>query len=194
MGKEWIKIKETGQLYLEKVIVSFDIPILFVCNDFENRKYLCLNIDDEIGTTIIAETDNKMLLNMLQDKVTMEYVFRNALNDRIMVAEYDSINKKIISKVENAKEISGDLLPEKEAFLDLSNKMILEYISFLDKQLIRVGIEKFSDKKTVTVHQVKYNSYFSSENKEVINCKNVKFTYRKTKSSYDVEIESKMIA
>lgn len=133
MGIEWIKIKEIGQLYLEKVIVSFDIPILFVCNDFENRKYLCLNIDDEIDTTIIAETDNKMLLNMLQDKVTMEYVFRNALNDRIMVVEYDSINQKIITRVENAKEISGDLLPEKEVFLDLSNKMILEYISFLDK-------------------------------------------------------------
>lgn len=148
MEKEWIKTKETGQLYLEKVIASFDIPILFVCNDFENRKYLCLNIDDEIGTTIIAETDNKMLLNMLQDKVPMEYVFRNALNDRIMVVEYDSINKKIISKVENAKEISGDLLPEKEAFLDLSNKMILEYISFLDKQLIRVGVEKFYGGRT----------------------------------------------
>lgn len=116
MGKEWIKAKETGPLFLERVLVCFDIPILFVCNDFENRKYLCLNIDDEIGTTIIAETDNKMLINMLQDKVTIEYVFRNALNDRIMVAEYDSINQKIITRVENAKEISGDLLPEKEAF------------------------------------------------------------------------------
>lgn len=194
MGKEWIKTKETGQLYLEKVIVSFDIPILFVCNDFENRKYLCLNVADETCTTVIAETDNKMLLNMLQDKVTMEYVFRNALNNRIMIAEYDNINKKIITKVENAKEISGDLLPEKEAFLELSNKTILEYISFLDKQLVRVGIEKFSDTKTVTVRQVKFDEYFSSENKEVVNCKNVKFTYKKMKSSYDVESGKRMIA
>lgn len=54
MGKKWIKIKETGQLYLEKIIVSFDIPILFVCNDFENRKYLCLNVDEETGCTVIA--------------------------------------------------------------------------------------------------------------------------------------------
>lgn len=194
MGKEWIKTKETGQLYLEKVIVSFDIPILFVCNDFENRKYLCLNVADETCTTVIAETDNKMLLNMLQDKVTMEYVFRNALNNRIMIAEYDNINKKIITKVENAKEISGDLLPEKEAFLELSNKTILEYISFLDKQLVRVGIEKFSDTKIVTVRQVKFDEYFSSENKEVVNCKNVKFTYKKMKSSYAVESGKRMIA
>ena len=126
MGKEWIKIKETGQLYLEKVIVSFDIPILFVCNDFENRKYLCLNIDDEIGTTIIAETDNKMLLNMLQDKVTMEYVFRNALNDRIMVAEYDSINKKIISKVENANIFNKNKIDKTREKLDIPLNNISE--------------------------------------------------------------------
>ena len=77
MGKEWIKTKETGQLYLEKIIVSFDIPILFVCNDFENRKYLCLNIDEETGTTVIAETDNRTLISMLNNQVTMENVFRN---------------------------------------------------------------------------------------------------------------------
>lgn len=35
MGKEWIKLKETGQLFLEKVLVSFNIPILFVCVDYE---------------------------------------------------------------------------------------------------------------------------------------------------------------
>ena len=141
MGKKWIKLKEIGQLYLEKVIVTFDIPLLFVCNDFQDRKYLCLNVDDEAGTTLIAETDNRTLIAMLRDKITMESVFRNAFYDRIIVAEYDVENEEIITKVEKASNISVDLLPEKDAYLELSNEVILEYISFLDKQMIKVVVE-----------------------------------------------------
>ena len=37
MGKEWVKLEKIGQLYLEKILVSFDVPILFVCSDFEKR-------------------------------------------------------------------------------------------------------------------------------------------------------------
>lgn len=194
MGKKWIKIKETGQLYLEKVIVSFDVPILFVCNDFENRKYLCLNVDDDTGTTVIAETDNQMLICMMQDKVTMESVFRNALSDRIIVVEYDSENEELITKLEDAKEISRDLLPEKGAFLELSNKMISEYIAFLGKQLIRVEVEKFCEKKTITVQQSKFYVYFSSKDENVIKCKNIKFADTKMKYSYGIDSRKKMIA
>ena len=146
MGKKWIKIKETGQLYLEKIIVSFDVPILFVCNDFENRKYICLNVDDENGTTVIAETDNKMLISMLKDIITMESVFRNASDNRIIIAEYDAENEEIITKIENAEEVSESLLPDEGALLELSNENISEYISFLEKQLIRVEVEAFCEK------------------------------------------------
>ena len=72
MEKKWLNLGETGQLYLEQILVTFDIPILFVCNGFENRKYLCLNVYEEVGTTVIAETDNETLLAMLQNKLTME--------------------------------------------------------------------------------------------------------------------------
>lgn len=123
------------------MIVTFDIPLLFVCNDFQDRKYLCLNVDDEAGTTLIAETDNRTLIAMLRDKITMESVFRNAFYDRIIVAEYDVENEEIITKVEKASNISVDLLPEKDAYLELSNEVILEYISFLDKQMIKVVVE-----------------------------------------------------
>ena len=80
MGKEWIRIKEVGQLFLEKILVSFDIPILFVCVDYENRKYLCLNIDDESGKSVIVATDNKYLISMLTNKISMDSVFRNSID------------------------------------------------------------------------------------------------------------------
>ena len=120
MGKEWIKIKELGQLYLEKVLVAFDIPILFVCVDSVDRKYLCLNTDAESGKTVIAPTDNKTLIDMLNNDITMESVFRNAINGKVIVADYFIDNNEIIVRIEDSKKITGALLPPKNEYLDLS--------------------------------------------------------------------------
>ena len=67
--KKWINVEEIGQLYLEKILVTFDIPILFVCSNGKNKKYLCLNIGDEDGTTVIAEISKATLSAMQQMRV-----------------------------------------------------------------------------------------------------------------------------
>lgn len=194
MGKEWIKTKETGQLFLEKIIVSFDVPILFVCNDFENRKYLCLNVDEEAGTTVIAETDNRTLISMLNNQVTMENVFRNSLGNKIIIAEFDCKKNEIVSTVQDAKKIDSDLLPEKGAFLELSNKVISEYILFLSKQLIKVEVEEFFENGTITVKQSQFQKYFSSSNEEVISYGNLKLEDVKMTCSYEIDNGKRMIA
>lgn len=194
MGKKWIKIKEIGQLYLEKIIVSFDVPILFVCNDFENRKYLCLNVDEEKGLTVIAETDNKTLISMLKNQVTMESVFRSSFGNKVVIAEYDSEKNAIISTVQDTKKLGDDLLPERGAFLELSNIVISEYLSFLKKQLINVEIEKFSEKRTITVKQIKFHEYFSLDNENVSCYKNLKLKNMEVAYSYNINNSEKMIA
>lgn len=148
MGKEWIKVKEIGQLYLEKILVSFEVPILFVCTDYEQRKYLCLNTDDEEGRNVIVLTTSRYLVNMMKNKITMESVFRNAVDGKAIVAWYDFKNNKIASSVEDAAKIDADLLPQKNAFLEFSNKEINDYIENLEKQLINLEIESFCSLKT----------------------------------------------
>ena len=194
MGKKWIKIKETGQLYLEKIIVSFGIPILFVCNDFENRKYLCLNVDEETGCTVIAETDNRALISMLKNQVTMESVFRNSSENKIIIAEYNCEKDEIVSTVQDAKKIDGNLLPDKGTFLELSNKIISEYLSFLNKQLIKVEVEDFCEKKTITVKQIKFQKYFAINNENITCCKNLKLEDTKMVYTCDTNNSKKMIA
>lgn len=135
MEKKWLNLGETGQLYLEQILVTFDIPILFVCNGFENRKYLCLNVDEEVGTTVIAETDNETLLAMLQNKLTMEAVFRNSFNNSLVIAEYDTTNDEIVTQIKNSKEISEDFLPTKGEFFEFSNQKIQKYITSLKKTI-----------------------------------------------------------
>lgn len=194
MGKEWIKIKEIGQLYLEKVIVSFDIPVLFVCNDFENRKYLCLNVDEETGCTVIAETDNVTLISMLKNKVTMESVFRNFSENKLIIAEYDYEKNEIVSNVLDAKKVDGNILPKKGAFLEIFNEVISKYISFLSKQLINVEVEAFCEKKTITLKKIKFQKYFSSNNENVFYCKKLKLEDSKSVYVCDGNDSKKMIA
>ena len=142
MGKEWIEIRGIGQLYLERILATFDFPVLFVCTDFENRKFLCLNIDNETGKSVIAETSNRQLIDMLNNVVPMESVFRNSIDKKIIIAEYNSDDDEIISYTEDANITSKDSLPKKNEYFNLDNMTIREYISFLNRQIIPIDIEK----------------------------------------------------
>lgn len=187
MNKEWISTKETGQLYLERILVIFDVPILFVCRDFENRKYLCLNIDIETGMTIIAETNIKNLVSMLQNKMPMEKVFRNAENKEIIIAEYNIDTKTIISKTENSKDISEDFLPEKGAFLNIPNEKVTDYILFLNKQIPKVKLinyEKGIDKQKIKC-QKQTSVYFVPKYEEVFVCYDMKISETSKKYFYN---------
>lgn len=200
MEKKWLNLGETGQLYLEQILVTFDIPILFVCNGFENRKYLCLNVDEEVGTTVIAETDNETLLAMLQNKLTMETVFRNSFNNSLIIAEYDTTNDEIVTQIKNSKEISEDFLPTKGEFFEFSNQKIKKYITSLEKQLIKINTvdtEEFCEGKTFTISNkdVESDIYFSVNSKTYVCCNDIRLSDAKIKYSYEVYHDNeKMIA
>ena len=133
MGKEWISLEKTGQLYMEKILVSFDVPVLFVCKDYENRKYLCLCVDESIGEYVIAELKINKLLDMINNKVTMEYTFRNCENKQLIITKYDYDNEKINFIVQDSQNVSSDMLSTVGAFLELTNDLIKEYIELLQK-------------------------------------------------------------
>ena len=158
MGKEWIRIKQAGQMFLEKVLVTFDVPILFVCVDYENCKYLCLNIDDESGKSVIAATDNKHLISMLKNEITMDSVFRNSIDGKVIVAEYDYEEEKIISYTENSKTISSDMLPKENEYFEFTNKMIEDYIAYLERQVVRIQIETFRENKSSIIRKCEMSS------------------------------------
>lgn len=194
MGKEWIRIKEVGQLFLEKILVSFDIPILFVCVDYENRRYLCLNIDDESGKSVIVATDNKYLISMLKNRISMDSVFRNSIDGKIIVAEYDYENEEIVSHTEDAKKISADMLPKEDAYFELTNKDIEEYISYLERQLIKISIENFTEMKSFIVQRCRYFTNYAVGDMMAHSCGRVIIAETQKKCSYDIKENNRMIA
>ena len=187
MGKEWIKLRETGQLYLEKVLVSFDIPILFVCADYENRKYLCLNIDEESGKSVIVATNNEHLIQMLTNKITMEYVFRNPIDDKVIVAEYDFENERVVSCIEKAKDVSADMLPKKNEYFEITDAIIEEYIIYLKKQCIKIVSESFTDKISYTINKNKFSSHYDVRNLVTRTCGKVIIDETKNKCAYQIK-------
>lgn len=194
MGKEWIKVKEIGQLYLERILVSFDMPILFVCVDYENRKYLCLNIYDENVKSVIVETDINQLIAMLKNRVTMESVFRRTVGGNIVVAEYNSKKQEVVSHVESANEISEDMLPKKNEYFEIENKMIDEYIILLQRQLMKIVIEAFSEKMSFKIERCELISNYATEEIIACECKSVVISETQNKCSYDVNGVNRMIA
>ena len=120
---KYIELEQIGTLYIEKTILSFDVPVLFVCRDMDKVPYFCMNIDSETGRTVIAKTSNGAILDMLKNKVTIESVFRNTEDGRLVIAEYDTENCNIISHIEVAKEVSEDILPTKRAFSNIQMRI-----------------------------------------------------------------------
>ena len=114
---KWIYTKRTGQLYTKKILLTFDIPVLFVCTDEQEHLFLCLNVDSDTGLTVIAETSKQMLEDMEQCRIPMETVFRKAEKGELILVWYKKDENMIEFKVENAKEIPADMLPEIGAFL-----------------------------------------------------------------------------
>ena len=194
MGKEWIRLKETGQLFLEKVLVSFDIPILFVCVDYENRKYLCLNIDEESGMSVIVATDNKHLLDMLRNEITMDSVFRNSIDRKAIVAEYNFEKGEIVSHTEDSWAISAEMLPKENEYFEYTNKVIEEYISSLERQKIRVQNGTFSGKISYTIQKSGFTLNFDVGDLTANTCEKVIIAETKSKCSYNIENENRMIA
>lgn len=168
MGKEWITTKEWGQLYLEIALVSFDIPILFVCLNSEKKRFLCLNVGENNDKYVICEVNNNQLLDMLTNSLPMEDVFRSCIRNRILIAEYDYDTEEIKTNLINSFEISGDLLPKKGAYFELSNKKIMDYIDLLRSQSVKVEVEQCFDTKICVVPLCENHSYFSTHEKNKV--------------------------
>ena len=194
MGREWIKLKEYGQLNLEKVLVSFDFPILFVCSDYENMKYLCLNIDDDSGKTVIAATNNEQLLSMLNNEIPMEMVFRNSINKIIVIAEYNADTEQIESYFQDADTVPENMLPQKNAYFELQNESIEDYIDELNRQIIKYEYITFIENELFNEKSKLGFTGFKFENTDVRVCDNVLISDTQVTCSYVIVAENKMIA
>ena len=68
-----------GPLHEEKVLVTFDVPELFVCVDEKNERYLFLKLNG-YEKYLCVKTPVLVLLLMLKGRISMKEAFYEAVD------------------------------------------------------------------------------------------------------------------
>ncbi len=132
-NKYFENVPKIGTLYFEQELFSYDkIPIIFVCIDKFNSRYLCVCddiIDEE--SWIIRKITNKELLCVLNDENTILSAYKNR---NVIVA-----NKPFGRNVEYIEieydKIDRDELPLSDQYLEMK-EYLSDYISKIKNSLL----------------------------------------------------------
>lgn len=135
MGEEyyWDEIQGIGKLYVDIELVVGLEPVLFVCTveGDVNKKYLVMTYDSCNGIYILRKIDNKELLDMLENRVTMERTFRNSASIfKTYIDESDNLRFKIFEGL----TFDEKFLPRKNEFFELKSRHILKYIEKIKRE------------------------------------------------------------
>lgn len=132
--KKWIELEEIGCLYQEEILVFFDIPLLFVCKDEKNQRYLVLCEDEEEGIYIAVRCEKNDILQMLLGKVSMEQTFRKVEDGRVIKIEYNFDTSGFEYSYKAINDINEDELPDKDVLYKVTNEKIRRYIEKLKNE------------------------------------------------------------
>lgn len=129
---QWITTKAFGQLNIEEILVTFDIPLLFVCKDDHDERYLglCINEEAEEESYLIGKISISSLINMLSNKITMYDIF--LADGQKMIVKMS--NKQLTEQEIKTNELSDDMLPDKGTYYEIWNSKIENYVQKLKKE------------------------------------------------------------
>lgn len=133
--KKWIQVNELGELYREYVLVHFDVPLLFVCKDNSDNRYLVLCVDEEKGQYLCLKTSNTVLLKMLKKEITMADAFREISDKENFFISYDFLSKEFSGYYISVSDLTPEMLPDEGAYFELRNRKITEYIAKIEDEV-----------------------------------------------------------
>lgn len=126
---------EKKEIYLEIVLIEFQIPLLFICRDNEGERYsvLCIDSDLENLKYILIKSNIIDIIELLNQNITLEKFFRKGENNTYweVSASEDPYNDKVEKKDLNI--ISDEKLPDRGIYFDIESDEICDYILELGK-------------------------------------------------------------
>ncbi len=140
--ENWYYAKDIGQLYIEQVLVHGDEPVLFVCVDDKNQRYLCMAYESEMLKFVMIKISTNQLLDMLENKVSMDQTFRSA--EKIITTEENAdLNSDIdlILTANDPKAFPADHLPKPGAYYNLNFGWVKDYMAQLKNEQANADIE-----------------------------------------------------
>lgn len=175
IGELWNSIDGIGDLYLEEYLVYGMEPILFVCNKTDCiERFLVMTYDWDSEVFVIAKVNTNILMNMLNNYITMEEAFRSS--HKIILT--GKINQRITCSEYNASEFDSSMLPNKGEYYDLKLDYIDDYIDKLrhePEEIIKydykVNTKQFEERldyKVNILKDISENLPYSPNNRMII--------------------------
>lgn len=131
--RKWTEINNLGILYIENILITFDIPLLFVCSNEFDQRFLTLCLDEETEKYLLTPIYNQDLIKMMEDKITMRDAFLLYKKDNRLLLNWNKKEKRFDTKEICIKDLSDDMLPDEGIFYKVHNKKNDNYISDLTK-------------------------------------------------------------
>lgn len=151
MENRWLSSDITGVLYLEMILLYLDVPTLFICRNEIGRRFLTLCLDEEDGCYIMAEVTEQDVISMLEQRSTMEEVFRSSKSGNIYMTEYDEQSRKFNVREIPAAEVAAEDLPEQGIYFTVRNTKLDKYLKELKRDRITF-FEKCTSEKMIYRH------------------------------------------
>lgn len=125
MKKLWYKFDGLGQLYRQVDLVVGNESVLFVCVDEYDNKYLVMTYNPYMLEYVFVRVRDTDLVNMLENRITMEQVYRNA---DIIYLSRDAENEELKVETYNSKSFSADMLPVAGKYYELQIDYVDRYV------------------------------------------------------------------
>ena len=109
-------------------MVVYNEPVLFVCVDEYDNKYLVMAYNPYMLEYVFIRVRDTDLVNMLENRITMEQVYRNA---DIIYLSGDSENEELKVETYNPKSFPSDMLPVAGRYYELQIDHVNRYVDEL---------------------------------------------------------------
>lgn len=117
-------------LYNDVKLIDLDVPVLFVCIDESQNRYLVLCVDPDDCYYLVVPITSHKLIQMLNGQITMRNPFETSDVIYSIITAPDYINDDITEKL--PKEIDDEDLPRDGAYFNLKlHDDLNSYISSL---------------------------------------------------------------
>lgn len=126
--RKWANLANAGELSIEQVLIELNIPLLFVCINKNDERYLVMCIDDEEFEYLFVQVDKTELIKFISTGQGLRELFTKAITKIHHVILTESLNDVIIAK----SKIKKYMLPQKNVKYDFSNNDILKYLCTLN--------------------------------------------------------------
>lgn len=130
----WLNIPPIGDLFIEQILITFDVPELFVCKDGNGDRFLVLYEDNENYQYLLVEVDCYSLLELLQRHVSIDWVFRNSINGNAYRLVYDKEKDALRLEPIEARLLSQEELPDKGTYLAFQGTSVYKYRDKIEKE------------------------------------------------------------